>query len=162
MRRQGRDQPHNSPQERTAHKTAPSVEVTHNADSCCKGLATIPFDMLDRWQPIPWGTRAWKKAYNRRLQVENVNSMVKANGELDHKFCRARGLGSHTLGVLALTVVHNLGLAMTDPLADDANDEADDDHPDGTDDGAEGAADNADIPDPDNSRGGGHRLRAPP
>ena len=36
------------------NKSAPSVEVTHNADSCCKGLATIPFDMLDRWQQIPW------------------------------------------------------------------------------------------------------------
>ncbi len=97
---------------------------------------------------------------NLLAQVENVNSMIKRDGELDAKFCRARGLGAHTVAVLALAVVHNLELAMTDPLADNA-DEADDDHPDGTDDGSEGATDNADIPDPEDDRGG-HRLRAPP
>ena len=170
-----RHQPQDPPQERKtqlAHEIRirnpsdddPDIDyhATHYDDTCCKGLAIIPFDKLDKWQPILWGTKAWKKAYNRRLQVENVNGMVKANGELDHKFCRARGLGSHTLGVLALTVVHNLELAMTDPLADDADDEVDDDHPDGTDDGSEGAADNADIFDPEDDLGDGHSRRAPP
>ena len=91
---------------------------------------------------------------NLLVQVENVNSMIKRDGELDAKFCRARGLGAHTVAVLALAVVHNLELAMTDPLADNA-DEADDDHPDGTDDGSEGATDNADIPElPEDDRGG--------
>ena len=28
---------------------------THYDDTCCKGLATIPYDMLDLWQPIPVG-----------------------------------------------------------------------------------------------------------
>ena len=96
---------------------------THYDDTCCKGLATIPYDMLDLWQPIPWETPAWKSAYNRRLQVENVNSMVKADGGLAPGFCRARGLGAHNLAVLALAVKHNLELAMTDPLAEDPDDE---------------------------------------
>ena len=134
---------------------------THYDDTCCKGLATIPYDMLDLWQPIPWETPAWKSAYNRRLQVENVNSMVKADGGLAPGFCRARGLGAHNLAVLALAVKHNLELAMTDPLAEDPDDESDDDHPDGTDDGSDAAADNGDIPAPEDDRGG-HRLRAPP
>ena len=86
--------------------------------------------------------------------------MVKADGGLAPEFCRARGLGAHNLAVLALAVKHNLELAMTDPLADDAA-EADDDHPDGTDDGSDAAADNGDIPAPEDDRGG-HRLRAPP
>ena len=136
-------------------------QATHYDDTCCKGLATIPYDMLDRWQSIPWGTRAWKKSYGRRLQVENVNSMVKANGGLAGEFCRAHGVGAHYLAVLAAAVVHNLRLAMTDPLA--ADDETDDDHPDGTGDGSEGTANKNDgISDVEDDRDDGHRLRAPP
>ena len=142
------------------NKSAPSVVVTHNADSCCKGLTTIPFDMLNRWQQIPWGTRAWKKAYSRRLQVENVNGMVKANGGLDPEFCRARGLGSRTLATLALVVIHNLKLAMTDPLADDADDDADDDT-NGTGDDSE-VETNDDILDSEDDLVAGHSTRAPP
>ena len=138
------------------NKSAPSVEVTHNADSCCKGLATIPFDMLDRWQQTPWETPAWKKAYSRRLQVENVNGMVKANGGLDPEFCRARGLGSRTLATLALVVTHNLKLAMTDPLADDADDDTN-----GTGDDSE-VETNDDILDSEDDLGDGHSRRAPP
>ena len=136
--------------------------ATHYDDTCCKGLATIPFGMLDRWQPIPWGTRAWKKAYNRRLQVENVNGMVKANGGLDPEFCRARGLGSRTLATLALVVTHNLKLAMTDPLADNPDDESDDDPANGSGDGSEAAANNGEISDPQTVPVDGHSTRAPP
>ena len=105
------------------NKSAPFVKVTHHDDKCCKGLATIPVDKLNYWQPTPWGTRAWKASYHRRLQVENVNSMVKEKGGLDAELCRVRGLGPHTLAVLAVSIAHNLKQAKKDPYADDANDD---------------------------------------
>lgn len=141
-------------------KSVPEEQVDHYDDTCCKGLATIPYDMLDKWQPIPYGTRAWKKAYNRRLQVENVNSMIKADSGLDAEICRARGLGSHTLAVLAYVVQHNLELAMTDPLADDPDDESGD-----SDDGTGGdheAEANNDILASEDAPVDGHTTRAPP
>ena len=61
----------------------------------------------------------------RRLQVENVNSTVKADGGLDPKMCRARGLGAHTLAALAAAIAHNLKLAKSDPYADNAHDSED-------------------------------------
>ena len=100
------------------NKSAPYVTVTHHDTKCCRGLATIPVHQLDHWQPHTWGTRAWKQSYNRRLQVENVNSMVKANGSLNPNMCRARGLGAHLLAALAAALAHNLNLAKTDPDAD--------------------------------------------
>ena len=108
------------------NKSAPSMTITHDADECCKGLVTIPVDKLDYWQPTPWGTRAWKASYVRRLQVENVNSMVKADGGLDPKMCRARGLGAHTLAALAAAIAHNLRLAKSDPDADGNTNSSDD------------------------------------
>ena len=108
------------------NKSAPFVEVAHHTGQCCKGLVNIPVEKLDLWQPIPWGTRSWKASYNRRLQVENVNSMVKDDKGLDPKMCRARGLGAHTLAALAAAIAHNLKLAKSDPFADDAHDSDDD------------------------------------
>ena len=87
--------------------------------------------------------------------------MVKANGGLDPEFCRARGLGSRTLATLALVVTHNLKLAMTDPLADDADDESDDDT-NGTGDDSEAAANNGEISDPQTVPVDEHSTRAPP
>ena len=113
------------------NKSAPSTTITHHADECCKGLVTIPIDKLDHWQPTPWGTRAWKASYVRRLQVENVNSMIKADGGLDPKMCRARGLGAHTLAALAAAIAHNLKLAKSDPDADNGTTNSSDDPSDG-------------------------------
>ena len=114
------------------NKSAPDIKVTHHIDTCCKGLVTIPADKLDLWQPKPWGTRTWKASYNRRLQVENVNSMVKDNKSLDPKMCRARGLGAHTLAALTAAIAHNLKLAESDPDADDTNTEETNTSPDAT------------------------------
>ena len=152
------------------NKSAPFVEVAHHDQRCCKGMATIPADKLDYWQPTPWGTTTWKKSYNRRLQVENINSMVKANGGLDPEMCRARGLGPHTLAALTAAIAHNIKLARKDPHAD---------HPDASED------DRTDIPShsdpgkhddnlpesgtgtyapriPNNSNDSANDLRAPP
>ena len=166
------------------NKSAPFVKVTHHDDKCCKGLATIPVDKLNYWQPTPWGTRAWKASYHRRLQVENVNSMVKEKGGLDAELCRVRGLGPHTLAVLAVSIAHNLKQAKKDPYADDANgntgegDTGEGDSNDNTGDSTgnpiqgdpeepddnlpEGRA-GADLPrSPDNGNNSGNALRAPP
>lgn len=122
------------------NNSAPYIEVDHHADECCKGLVTIPVDKLDYWQHIPWGTRAWKDSYHRRVQVENVNNMVKEDGSLDSKMCRARGLGAHALAALAAAIAHNLRLASTDPCADDNSDHGD----------AAPSADDSDSDDDDN------------
>ena len=99
------------------NKSAQYVTVTHHDTKCCRGLPTIPVHQLDHWQPHTWGTRRWKQSYNRRLQVENVNSMVKDGGSLNANMCRARGLGAHLLAALAAALAHNLNLAKTDPDA---------------------------------------------
>ena len=122
------------------NKSAPYIEVDHHADECCKGLVTIPADKLDYWQPTPWGTRAWKDSYHRRMQVENVNNMVKDDGGLASKMCRARGLGAHAIAALAAAIAHNLRLARTDPCADDNSDHGD----------ADPSADDSDSADDDN------------
>lgn len=149
------------------NQSAPFVKVDHHDDKCCRGLATIPVDMLDHWQQTPWGTPAWKKSYTRRLQVENVNSMVKHNGGLDPAMCRVRGLGAHTLAALVTAIAHNLRLAKSDPDADDANDstdphnsshdgEHDTNPPDGHHTHSAGTAD------PTADHSGDNPLRAPP
>jgi hypothetical protein len=159
------------------NKSAPFVNVTHHDDNCCKGLVTIGVDELDYWQPTPWGTAAWKESYNRRLQIENVNSMVKANGGLDPKMCRVRGIGAHTLAALAVAISYNLDQAKKDPYAVNRNgntsedgaaehsgqgDTGEDDPGEHDDDLPEVGA-GADMPDsPDNHDGDGNRLRAPP
>ena len=117
------------------NKSAPYLKVTHPHDACCKGLVTIPVKELDYWQPIPWGTSRWKKSYNRRLQVENVNSMIKKHAGLDKKMCRVRGLGAHTLAALVAAIAHNLNLAKKDPDADGEAIEGEANPSDGTTDG---------------------------
>ena len=129
-------------------------------------------DKLDYWQPIPLGTKRWKASYNRRLQVENVNSMVQEKGGLDAELCRVRGLGPHTLAALAVSIAHNLKQAKKDPYADDANDDTGEDDSTGNpiqgdpgepdDNLPEGGA-GADLPrSPDNGNNSGNALRAPP
>ena len=136
-------------------------------------------DKLNYWQPTPWGTRAWKASYHRRLQVENVNSMVKEKGGLDAELCRVRGLGPHTLAVLAVSIAHNLKQAKKDPYADDANGntgegDSNDNTGDSNDNPIQGDPEEpddnlpegragADLPrSPDNGNNSGNALRAPP
>ena len=147
----------------TANKSAPFVHVP-GSGTCCKGLATVPVDRLDHWQPIPWKTRAWRKRYPRRNQVENVNGMVREDGGLRPAFCRVKGLAAHTLSALALALAHNLHLQVTDPLANhttDADDVASDgdtadSHPPSEDAGVS-ANTNTDL-----TKGTTGGLRAPP
>ena len=75
---------------------------------CCFGLASVSVDLLDSFQRIPYGTLAWKQSYSRRNIIEKSNSMLKDKGGLNAGWCRAFGLAAHTIGALALAVVHNL------------------------------------------------------
>ncbi len=82
--------------------------TTIDQEYCCKGTITIPVEKLDTYQHIPFGTPAWKKRYGRRLQIENLNSLVKNDGGLKDGWCRALGQAAHNFGLLALLIAHNL------------------------------------------------------
>ena len=75
---------------------------------CCLGLASVSLALLDSFQRIPYGTLAWKQSYGRRNIIEKSNAMLKDKGGLQAGWCRAFGLAAHTIGALALAVVHNL------------------------------------------------------
>ena len=54
---------------------------------CCEGLVTIPVEDLDTYQQLPFGTPAWKTRSSHRLQIENVNGMLKNKGGLEDGWC---------------------------------------------------------------------------
>ena len=85
-------------------------------------------EQLDTYQHIPFGTPAWKKRYTRRMQIENFNNMVKTDGGLRHGWCRALGAIANNMGLLALTVAHNLRQAKS-YLSRKRSEENNGDHP---------------------------------
>ena len=95
------------PRKGVTNRTVPHVANIED-EYCCPGLVTIPVEQLDTYQLIPYGTLAWKQRYNRRMQIENVNNMVKDKGGLKDGWCGAFGLAPNNLGLLALAVAHNL------------------------------------------------------
>ena len=90
-----------------SQRKAPHV-ATIDQEYCCNGTITIPVEKLDTYQDIPFGTPAWKKRYGRRMQIENLNSLVKNDGGLKDGWCRALGKAAHNFGLLALLIAHNL------------------------------------------------------
>ena len=90
-----------------SQRKAPYV-ATIDQEYCCQGTLTIPVEKLDTYQHIPFGTPAWKKRYGRRMQIENLNSLVKNDGGLKDGWCRALGQAAHNFGLLALLIAHNL------------------------------------------------------
>lgn len=151
---------------RKPNKSAVSVQVPLTGE-CCNGLTTVPVKNLDLWQPIPWGTTAWKTSYSRRNQVESVNGTLRINGGFSYDSCRAKGLAAHIFAALALAVAYNLKLQRTDPLAATCDSDDDSDSDDGPD-PAEGSSD-SDLPaaapsdgSSNTDTGSGPTLRAPP
>ncbi|MCQ3805382.1 MAG: transposase [Acidimicrobiia bacterium] len=71
-------------------------------------MVSVPVDLLDSYQDIPFGTRAWKRSYGRRNPSEKTISMLKDKGGLKAGWCRSFGLAAHTIGVLALAIAHNV------------------------------------------------------
>ena len=88
------------------HETAPYLPIEDK--QCCHGKVSIPADLLDAYQDIPFGTPAWKRSYGRRNPIEKTISMIKDKGGLKPGWCRSFGLAAHTIGVLALAIAHNL------------------------------------------------------
>ena len=86
---------------------------------CCNGSISIRVEDLNRWQPVPWGTRAHQQLYAAgRNRIENTNGIVKEDGGLSKKSCQASGVPAHSMTALALAVVSNVSFADEDPLAD--------------------------------------------
>ena len=91
---------------------------------CCNGSISIHVEDLNQWQPVPWGTRAHQQLYAAgRNRIENTNGIVKEDGGLSKKACRAPGVLAHSMAALALAVVSNVKFADEDPLADPAPDD---------------------------------------
>ena len=88
------------------NKAAPYLRIEE--EQCCHGMASVPVDLLDAYQDIPFGTPAQDKSYGRRNPSEKTISMIKDKGGLKAGWCRAFGLAAHTIGVLALAIAHNL------------------------------------------------------
>ena len=80
------------------NKNAPFVVRTDDAEYCCPGRVTVPVKHLDRFNPIPFGTNAWKESYSRRNQIENLNGILRDKGGLDDKWCRSLGKGARFVG----------------------------------------------------------------
>ena len=91
---------------RTTNSDGPFLSIED--EYCCLGLASVSLALLDSFQRIPYGTLAWKQSYGRRNIVEKSNAMLKDKGGLQAGWCRAFGLAAHTIGALALVIVHNL------------------------------------------------------
>ena len=87
-------------------ETAPFLPIEYT--QCCHGKVSIPADLLDAYQDIPFGTPAHDKSHGRRDPVEKTFSMIKDKGALKAGWCRSFGLAAHTIGVLALAIAHNL------------------------------------------------------
>ena len=92
-------------------ETAPFLPIEDT--QCCHGKVSIPADLLDAYQDIPFGTPAWKRSYGRRNPVEKTFSMIKDKGGLKAGWCRPFGLAAHTIGALALAIAHNLKQTLT-------------------------------------------------
>ena len=91
---------------RSRRKAPHAINI--DQEYCCNGTITIPVEELDTYQHIPFGTPAWHKSYGRRLQIENLNSLVKNDGALEDGWCRALGKAAHNFGLLAVLLAHNL------------------------------------------------------
>ena len=68
-------------------ETAPFLPIEDT--QCCHGKVSIPADLLDAYQDIPFGTPAWKRSYGRRNPVEKTFSMIKDKGGLQAGWCRS-------------------------------------------------------------------------
>ncbi len=90
---------------------------------CCSGSISIAVEDLDKWQPVPWATRAHQALYAAgRGRIENTNNIAKQDVGISRKSCRAPGPLARNMAVLALAVASNVSFADEDPLADPPTD----------------------------------------
>ena len=79
-------------------KTVPLVPVDEGCKRCCQGILTAPAAEMAWWQPITFGTTAWRISMGRRQVVESVNAALKgAFTDLGRGFMRVIGLTKMTV-----------------------------------------------------------------
>lgn len=84
--------------------TVPLVAIDAEADECCNGTLTAMAVELPLWQPIPFGTTAWRISMGRRQVVESANAALKgAFADLSRGFVRVFGKTKMTV-LLGFTV----------------------------------------------------------
>ena len=92
----------------TPAPSAPYIKLDPDIDYCCGGPIDVPVEGLDLHQTPPYGTTAWKKAYGRRSQIENINGILKNKGALKDGWCRSRNRAAYALAAMLLCFAHNL------------------------------------------------------
>jgi hypothetical protein len=97
-----------------SNKVAP-VDAPAWMLECCGGFMTVPVEMLDQYQKIPYGTTAHATAKGRRSGIESINNNLKTNEGFNRDFLAAFGLAAHRFAMAILVFVHNLELMMNDP-----------------------------------------------
>ena len=84
--------------------TVPLVAIDSETDTCCSGILTAMAVELPLWQPIPFGTTAWRIAMGRRQVVESANAALKgAFADLSRGFVRVFGKTKMTV-LLGFTI----------------------------------------------------------
>lgn len=78
--------------------TVPLIPANGQRASCCGGIQTAyPADTA-LWQPVPYGTTAWRISMGRRQAVESVNAALKGTfTDLSRGFLRVMGLTKMTV-----------------------------------------------------------------
>jgi hypothetical protein len=85
-------------------RRAPLVELDPEARGCCSGVLSVAPAESALFQPIPFGTTAWRISMGRRQVVESVNSALKgAFVDLARGFFRVLGQVKMTV-LLGFTV----------------------------------------------------------
>ena len=113
----------------TPNKSALEVEGPGPGKPCCDGPVHIPFDKLNQFQDIPWGTIAWRSLYRHyRAVMEGLHGGIKKRGGLNAESCRVFDIAAHTIAATAALVVWNVklairyGLEFDDPAPQDTAD----------------------------------------
>jgi len=84
--------------------TVPLVAVDRHAEACCDGILTGMAAELPLWQPIPFGTTAWRLSMGRRQVVESANAALKGGfADLSRGFLRVFGKTKMTV-LLGFTI----------------------------------------------------------
>ena len=97
----------------------PSLGPPFSRKFCCAGSISICAAERHQWQPDTWGTKKQQRFYRwGRSRIENTNGLVKEDGGMDPKACRAPGTRAHSMALLSLAVANNVTFAAVDPLGD--------------------------------------------
>ncbi|WP_423923734.1 hypothetical protein [Candidatus Poriferisodalis sp.] len=92
----------------TNARDVPLVPTPKGKITCCGGSVTMKLEQLDRYQNAAFGTRAWRRSYGRRNQVENVNKEIRRTSGLADESCKKFGFIAHLIAAAAAVCAHNI------------------------------------------------------